>query len=271
MNQNQLLKKYAYIVMEYYRNNVQPLPDSFGEDCIWIGPAQGQIIRSRQAILEAVDQAQSEIAYDLRNLQIILDPVNEGCLDVVTTYTVLACYPDGENLSYKHRTEFLWVEEPVGDGQPGTTFRVRSCHDSNEFPYDARDTIYPNHFTELSIARLLRVVEQSGSVVPKGLAGSNLYLSEDSVLWLESKRSHTLIHTLAQVYEAAEHIDTVVEKFASSLCKTHISYAVNPMHVSKIGRFYVQLKDGTRLPMQEKRYTKTNAKINKRLETLRKD
>lgn len=273
MKQNELPEYSVYILTEYYKNNIHPFLDAFADNCLWLGPAQGQMIWGREALHEAFAQENNQLTFSMWNLQVVPLPVSDTSLDVVVTYVVRSYYADDVCLDFQQRTELLWVQESVRDeeGAAHAEYRIRSCHISNEFPYDGRDVIYPNHFTDLPIAQIYRGGDRPYRTELKGLLGSYFYLADDTILWIENKKSHTLIHTLDREYESVEHINTIVEKYRESLCKVHISYAVNPLYVTEIGRFYVQLEDGTRLPVPEKRYTKIKEELRDRMEALRKE
>ena len=207
----------------------------------------------------------------MQNLQVIPVPINATCLDVILTFAITTYYPNGETIVFQQRGELLWVEEKCRDAAGNVTkdYFIRVCHISNEYPYDARDRIYPNHFTELDIAKLFNGTVNLNSLPLKGVNNSYFYLSGNTIIWLSTKGIHTLVHTAGKVYESTEPIAAIVEKYPDSLCRVHASFAINPMYVSEIGRFYVQMTDGTKVRIPEKKYTKTRDEINRRIGNLR--
>lgn len=264
MNRNELSDYSAYIITEYYKNNTEPFLNSFSEKCLWIGPAQGQIIQTKEALLSAFKLENNQLTFDVQNLHIIPIPVNSTSMDVVLTYTVISYYPNGEIITCQQRTELLWVEENItdSDGNTKKDYQLLVCHISNEIPYDSRDTIYPNHFTELNAAKIYAGKMDQCKFSIKGLHNSYFYLSANTIMWIESKGRHTLIHTTNNIYESTEKISAILEKCSDILYRIHVSYAINPAFVSEIGRFYVQMDDGSKLSIPEKKYTATRDKLN---------
>lgn len=262
----------AYIITEYYKNNIQPFLNALSEKCLWIGPAQGQMIHTKKKLLDAFSQENNQLTFEMQNLQIIPIAAGASALDVVLHFTIISYYPNGETIVFQQRVELLWVEETVKDEDGNNTkeYFVRVCHISNEYPYDDRDTIYPNHFDELDIAKIYTVQTKMSKSALKGLYGSYFYLSGHTIMWLESKGSHSLIHTRNKVYESLESITAVANKYPDFLCKIHASYAVNPAYISEIGRFYVCMDDGKQLNIPEKKYTQTRDELNRRIELLNK-
>lgn len=264
MKKKELANYTVYIVSEYYKNNIEPFLNSFSEHCIWIGPAEGQIIQTKKALLAAFAQDENQLTFAIQDLHVIPISVNASSTDVILTYTVISYYPNGDTTVFHQRTELLWVLEnrPDTNGNPYRDYAVRVCHISNEFPYDANDTIYPNHFTELDIAKLYVGETDLNKFSLKGLHGSYFYLSGSSILWIESKGTHTLIHTANKVYESLETLSAIAEKYHDSLCRVHASYVVNPAYIESIGRFYVMLEDGTQISIPEKKYTAVKKRLN---------
>lgn len=254
----------AYITGEYYKNNIQPFLDAFSENCLWLGPAHGQIIRTKQALKDTFAKETHQLTFSLRNLQIIPIPVNSTAETVLLTYQIITHYPDGESLSYFQRLELLWVEEKWKDetGKTMKDYFIRICHISNEFPYDSRDGIYPNHLTEDSFSDMFSDRLSTSRISLRGRYNSSFYLNRDSVTWLECRSSKTLIHTINNIYESAESLKDIIEEYGDFLIRVHSGYAVNPMYIKKIGRFYVEMEDGTQISIPEKKYTKTRDTLN---------
>lgn len=261
----------AYIITEYYNNNIQPFLNAFSDMCLWIGPAEGQMIRTKKELIATFSKENNQLTFAMQNLQIISINAGPAALDVILTFTVITYYPNGKPITFQQRLELLWVEETLKDSEAGHTkdYFIRLCHISNEFPYDDRDTIYPNHFDELAIAKIYTGTAKMNKTALKGLYGSYFYLSGETIMWLESKRSHSLIYTNDKVYESIETVSEIVAKYPATLYKIHASYAVNPAYVSEIGRFYVCLTDGKKLNIPEKKYTKTRDELNRRIDLLK--
>lgn len=53
MNITALVNRSADIITQYYQNNITPFLEAFHDDALWIGPAEKQILRTRDSIREA--------------------------------------------------------------------------------------------------------------------------------------------------------------------------------------------------------------------------
>lgn len=268
MNGAELAQYSATIATEYYKNNAKPFLDAFSENCLWLGPAEGQMIRGKEALLDGFAGENHQLTFAVQDMQVIPIPVDAASLDVILRYTVITYYPNGDSVVFQQRCELLWTRESVkqSSGVVKKQPRIRVCHISNEYPYDARDRIYPNHFNELDIAKLYTGRPNLNRFFLKGPSGTLLNLSGESIQWIASSGTHTMIHTANEVYESLAHIATVTEKYADTLCHIHVGFSVNPMHVKEIGRFYVIMDDGTRISIPQRKYTATKAELIRRME-----
>lgn len=53
----------AQILLEYYENRIQPFLDACDEDVLWIGPAVGQVIRTKEALVAAFAAEKTRTAF----------------------------------------------------------------------------------------------------------------------------------------------------------------------------------------------------------------
>ena len=268
MQRSELPGYTAHMIDEYYKNNIGLFLNALSDKCLlWLGPHEGQIIRSKAKLFEAFAKESTQLSFRVQDLEVIPVPVNATAMDVILVSTVVTVFPGGESVAVQQRGELLWVEETVTDasGNRVKDYRVRICHISNEHPYDTRDTIYPTHFLELEVARFYVDKPDTDKFALKGVGGSYFYLSGGTILWMTSKGRHTVIHTVHRVYECIESLSAVTEKYADALCRVHACYSVNPAYVMEIGRFYLVMRDGERISIPEKKYTVTRDALQRRM------
>lgn len=272
MNKKELPNHSAYLVTEFCKGNTQPYFDAFSDNCLWLGLTHKQIFYGKDALIRAINSDVNKLKYSIQNLQVIPMPINATVLNVVLIYTLLVEYPNGQSIVLQQRHILTWTEEAVkaDDGHTYKKFFVRFCLLASELPYSPRDTIYPNHFLETDIAKIYTGKMNLCKFSLKGLNASFFYLTADTILWAESVGKHTLIHTTNKTYESIERLTAIADKYGEQLFRIHIGYLVNPQHVTKIGRFYVELRGGYRLSIPEKKYTKTRDELHRRIKELNK-
>ena len=71
MNITALVNRSADIITQYYQNNITPFLEAFHDDALWIGPAEKQILRTRESILGAFAQEEHSLHFILHDLTLI--------------------------------------------------------------------------------------------------------------------------------------------------------------------------------------------------------
>ena len=68
----------AQILLDYYENRIQPFLDACDEDVLWIGPAVGQVIRTKKALVAAFAAEKHELRFAVHNLTATLLPTGSS-------------------------------------------------------------------------------------------------------------------------------------------------------------------------------------------------
>ncbi len=227
---------------------------------MWIGPAQGQFIHTKEALLTAFAAEKNILRFAVHNLSVT--PVTTGSplvCEVVMSFLVDTFWPDGGTNRVDQRICLSWVNctaEP----------RIILCHISNAIAYDARDHIYPL-FYEVTYGSdlVLSSDPRSGRICVQGLRHATLYLDWDTVVYAESRGTHAIIHTTEGDYESVETLTAIGRRYGNLFARCHASYLVNPAFVRSVARFKVTLEDGVELPIPEKKYARVREIFAERL------
>lgn len=142
MTTQALLQLSADIITRYYNNEIEPFLAACHPDVLWIGPANTQIIRTRETLIETFAEEHHNLRFEMHDLVTVplMTPSNK-VLEVLLFYDVDTIWPDNSMQRVKQRVQLSWVVE---GGQPF----IRVCHVSNALDYDDRDVIYPVHYGE---------------------------------------------------------------------------------------------------------------------------
>lgn len=96
MNIQEVAKQTVDIVMRYYNNDIQPFLDACDEDVLWIGPAENQIIRTREALVAAFAAEKNDLRFVVHDLKVIPIPTtNSHVCEIILVFTVDTIWPDG--------------------------------------------------------------------------------------------------------------------------------------------------------------------------------
>lgn len=245
----------ARILVRYYDNDIEPFLNSCHKNVLWLGPAEGQMIRTRDKLVETFSKEMHDLKFAVNDLEVISIPTGSSqTAEVLLRFMVDTFWPDGSWNRVHQRISFTW-------GMEGSEPKILSCHISNAIAYDKRDVIYPVHYEESFKKMELEGEARSVPLCFKGPDKALLYVNIDRILYAETQGTHTLIHTPDKVLECRERLPEIEKKCEGALLRIHQSYLVNPEHVSRIWRFEVEIDNGMTLPVPEKKYTEIKGKL----------
>ncbi len=246
----------ASLLVRYYENNIQPFLDYCHDDILWIGPANGQIIRTKQALADTFSQESNPLRFAVYDLIATPCYISSNSAEVLLNFIVDTFWPDGKTNRVYQRITFAWENKKEYP-------RIHVCHISNSIDYDARDTIYPIHYLEHH-PQMTLYSGISGKLYFKGVNHAILCTSPDQILYIESIGNHTLIHLTSEIFECTERLSSIAGRINDSLLRCHASYLVNPLYVQSVERFSLTLLSGKKLPIPEKKYTAVKAALLRR-------
>lgn len=247
MTTSDLAQLTADLIIEYYNNNIQPFLDHCHDDVLWLGPAMGQLIRTKKALVDAFSTESNPLHFAVYNMTSTPFYISGTCTEVLLLFTVDTFWPDGGSNRVNQRISFTWK---IHKGKP----LIRICHISNAIDYDARDTIYPVHYLETH-PQMTLYTDLTVKLQFKGIRKSILYTAADQILYMESSGNHTLIHMTAEIFECTERLSSIAKRTTDSFLRCHTSYLVNPLYVQSVERFSLTLSNGKKIPIPEKKYT----------------
>lgn len=256
MTTQALLQLSADIITRYYNNEIEPFLAACHPDVLWIGPANTQIIRTRETLIETFAEEHHNLRFEMHDLVTVpLMTPSSKVLEVLLFYDVDTIWPDNSMQRVKQRVQLSWVVE---GGQPF----IRVCHVSNALDYDDRDVIYPVHYGEDRVrVAVLSGEDRAPRIVLKGANKAMLYLRPAYIDYLETSGMHTYIHTQNDIRESTERLTAIDKRYPGLFLRCHESYLVNPDRVAEITRFHLTLINGTTLPIPEKKYTTVKKRL----------
>lgn len=261
MNSKELMTTSAEILIQYYQNNIEPFLDALHPNALWIGPLEGQIIRSREAIINAYRQEQNVMTFHLFDLNVSVAQHTSGQCDILMTFIVDSLYPDKSVIRCNQRIMLSWAYGTVMDASnnPVRVPMILTCFIANALPSHEQDSIYPNHFQHTPFFRS-HYAQKSNCFAVKGNSHEIFYLYDGDIMYVESKRPGCIIHTAHNAFSSSETVAEFQQK-CTSFVRIHISYLVNPAYIQSVERFQITLTNGTTLPIPEKKYTGVKKEI----------
>ena len=65
MKKDELIELSLFIITEYYKNNLEPFFEYVSDDVLWIGPAQRQLIKGRENLIQTFLAEKHDLTFTL--------------------------------------------------------------------------------------------------------------------------------------------------------------------------------------------------------------
>lgn len=95
MTTQALLQLSADIITRYYNNEIEPFLAACHPDVLWIGPANTQIIRTRETLVKTFAEEHHNLRFEMHDLVTVpLMTPSSKVLEVLLFYDVDTIWPD---------------------------------------------------------------------------------------------------------------------------------------------------------------------------------
>lgn len=258
MNQQHIADLSADLIIKYYENDYMPFLLHMDDYALWYGPAEGQFIHGREAMIRAWNAEEHSLKFTLGNMEVAHISAHPSFCDVMLSYPVTTHYPDREDITLNQRILMTWCERTLEDDDGNKTKepRILVCHISNPHEKHDDDVIYPNKFHE--VYHKMKAEPLHGRRIRfHGLDRSDYFVLPDTVIYIAAAHGakHSILYTADGEVEVAASVTALAKQYGRLFLRCHQSYLVNPSYIQNIRRFRVTLSDGTELPIPEKKYT----------------
>lgn len=252
------------IVQKYYKNDIQPFLNHVDERVLWYGPAKGQFLSGRQAVLNAWAGEKHSLTFTLGNVRLDHISSHSSYCEVMMSFPVTTHYPEGDQVTMDQIIHITWCERKI-DGIKVP--RMLVIHISDLYNKHESDNIYPVHFNEVYKGYMPVIgTENSKHIYFHGTDAADLYLIPDTIIYAESidYGRHSMLHTINGSFRASISTTALEKEHPEFLLRCHKCHLVNPAHIISISRFKVGLSNGKELPIPEKKYTAFKKTVHER-------
>lgn len=249
------------IVQSYYRNDLRLFFEYLDEDVLWYGPAKGQFILGRHAILETWSKEVHSLSFTMGNTRVEHAITGPSSCVVILSFPVTTHYTTGDSFQVDQIIHLTWCERKI-EGYSEKQPRMRVIHISDLYQKHESDTIYPVHFNQV-FKGYLPITEVGRQIHFRGVNRADYYVLSNSIQWIESSITsrHAILHMGNESIEVTATVQAIEEEYPDLFLRCHSCYLVNPVYVTRVKRFNVMMADGKELPVPEKKYTDFKKKM----------
>ena len=136
------------IVQAYYRNDLSLFFEYLDEAVLWYGPAEGQFLSGRQAILETWAKEVHTLSFTMGNTRVDHVVTGPSSCEVMLSFPITTHYISGESILMDQVIHITWRERKI-EGSSEKQPRMLVIHISDLYQKHESDTIYPVHFNQI--------------------------------------------------------------------------------------------------------------------------
>ena len=93
MNRKKVTKLSVDLVLRYYDNDLSLFMDCLDEEVLWYGPAEGQFLQGKKALVDAWMAEKNPLTFTVNDLRSTAVLANSSMCVVVLNYSVVTHYP----------------------------------------------------------------------------------------------------------------------------------------------------------------------------------
>lgn len=247
MDSRLLEKQAVQLIMDCCSHNLSASSALLDDNILWIGPHDGQFVRGKRAMIDAIAAQKNRYQYSVRDMHILTQPMDPHVCSQVLFIETYMTDSTGSGTVHKYIFDLLWKEKQIR-GESVTRIMIMHMAETDGTEEQISSVPLRIPADQPSAARRLITIRTSRS--------RSACLPSSSVFWVEAsdKGKHTLFHTEKGVIKSIDSLAPVASKNSGALLRCHARFLINPLYIREIRRFSVTMADGAEIPIPAKKY-----------------
>ncbi|MBQ7447221.1 MAG: LytTR family transcriptional regulator [Eubacterium sp.] len=248
------------ILSGYYRNDMAFFSRHANERFLFDIPGHEAEEQTALSIRDLVLFSDDSVKYAVRKAAPSVQTQCGPVCSILMKYTLDRYHNEIPDLQKSCELLICWLNVSTEADQPAwriTLFRI--CDDETGFEPAAAS---PGTLRDPSMPRdaLVREPRPSYGSIRSDLIRINdkhhivHILEKDDIIWAESDRLHSVIHTHTGTIRTNITLSHLAEDALSCLYRPHISYLINPRYLYQINKEHLIMTDGMIIPIPERRF-----------------
>lgn len=240
-----------YVLEHFYNNELPLILPYFHRDIVWIGAADGQFLEGYDAVCGQLSRLRDIPRCFLADQEYKIIIRSRELCTVAGHYTGYTMLESREIFSAVQRVTFIWKLDESGS-------RILHMHVSNPLALEPQDLHFPHTLGKRTYEYMQRLIAaELGQTPPLYFHGKNAetyFFKPDEILYIEASNIYSVIHTMTGCYTVCRSLNRIGDALPDHFIRIHRSFIINRNHVLQINRYKLLVRDGSILPVPEKKY-----------------
>ncbi|MEI3171317.1 MAG: LytTR family transcriptional regulator [Lachnospiraceae bacterium] len=243
----------------YWQKDYMFIVSYCAEQVIWCGARQDEFLLTRSDVAEDFRfNAEGLQPCHLLNAEFYAQSNASFCV-VTGNYRVVTDETADFFLQAQQRCTFVWEKTKEGP-------RIRHMHVSNpigEMKMDGKEA-FPNKMGKMAYRYMMNEIQRrtcASRISAYGTNGSLTFFELPKVLFISALGKESVVQTADGKTFVKNSISDLQKQAGDALIAIHRSYLVNPEFIRDIRRYTITLKNGTELPVPQRKYDDLRQKL----------
>lgn len=248
-----------FIWRHYVTRELDFVASCIDEQIMWIGPLEHQFVVGRDKMKEILS-AEQEIFFQVlsSDLQLIAQDEN-SC---VVAGRIEICTDERAEYAFKCKQRWTFVYKTAKERPLITHLHVSESWDmlnqGEFFPFRAAKQTY-QYMQQLLRNKISNFAKLTVYDTKRRLH----FIMEQEIIYVEASNVNCYLYCISGEFLITKSISAFQKSLSNKFIRIHRSYLVNVDYVTEMERFAVQLCEGTKLPIPEKKYVCIREQIRK--------
>lgn len=239
------------LMEQYFNKNSDLILSLLHPDVVWIGAAVGQYHYGYPEVSSELLKLTDIPRCTLTNQEYQLIFQDTKICVVAGTYIGYTLPESQEIFSARQRVTFVWIEEAA-------SLKILHMHISNPLEFQEPDENFPHKAGSLTYKYMQKLLkEKTNPANPLQFRGKNAeiyFYKPNEIVYVEADNICCTIYTALEKQEICQPLSQLSKILPKQFLRIHRSFIVNRNYIAQLSRYKVRLKNGTILPVPEKKY-----------------
>lgn len=243
-----LIKETIIALERYWQKDAQYVTDRLYNKAGWIGSAPSQYMTDREDIIKDMEQTTQEIQHCYLTHKDFRCVLNIGKICVIVGRYLVHTDPDvSEELHEEQRCTFVWIQD-------GKEIKISHIHVSDPVAFLDNDEVFPHRVGKMTYMYMNKEKrrERDETLIVDDLNNYACVLPLSQVLYITSEGHHSIVITKESSITSKANFSSFDTKLAKAFLKVHRCYLVNKENVVRFGDDFVEMTDGSKVPLAKR-------------------
>lgn len=254
-----LTQQTQQFIADFFQKNSKAVFSQLHPDIVWIGAADNQYFRGIGPVCQYLTNVFEDLTACIIETQHYDLIYSDASLCIITgAYKGHTTPGKKEMFAASQRVTFIWK-------LCGSSWKIFHFHMSNPLEFQEKTEYFPHKAGQCTYEYVQSLLQKKSTLpdtlIFHGCNAESYFILPDDICYIEADNIHSIVHTQLEPLTICQPISSLPSILPKEFVQIHRSFIVNKKHIMEAKRYYIRMKNGTKLPIPEKRYPHILSKL----------